>query len=89
MTGDGADLPAAIGRVVEQHGRGGHAGRDQQRLRHRGVADLLRVGLGAEVYEVDAGERGPPAQAGIRTGQREPRGEESGLLGTLTGGEYG
>ena len=55
----------------------------------RGVPDLVGVGLGAEVHQVEPGERGPPAQPGLGAGQVEPGGEEAGLLGTLTGSDDG
>ena len=45
--------------------------------------------VGAEVDQVDPGERGPPAQAGLGAGQVEPGSEEAGLLGALAGREYG
>ena len=44
---------------------------------------------GAEVDQVDPGQRGPPAQPGLGAGEVEPRREEAGLLGALAGREYG
>ena len=52
-----------VGGVREQLEGGQQAGGDQQRLGHRGVADLVRVGLGAVVDQVEAGDGGQPGQA--------------------------
>jgi hypothetical protein len=63
----------------------------QQRRGHEqwlglgGVLDLVGIRLGAEVNKIDAGQRGPPAQTRLGAGQREPRSQEAGLLGTLAG----
>jgi hypothetical protein len=63
--------------------------RDQQRLGTGGVLDLVRAGPGAEVDQVDPGERGPPAEPGLGAGQFEPWGQETGLLGALAGRKDG
>ena len=62
--------------------------RDQQRLRDRGVADRVGVGLGAVVREVQTGH-GVPSQSrrSAKALVLQPRGEESGRLGTLSGGD--
>ena len=62
-------------------------GGDQQRLRDGGVADRLRVGLGAVVHQVQAGAGGQPAQPVLEVRQLEPGREESGRLGALTGSD--
>ena len=78
------------GDVVHRQVLGGQQrGRDQQRLGLGGVLDLVGVGLRSEVYQVDPGQRGPPAQPRLGAGQVEPRGQETRLLGTLSGSEYG
>ena len=79
VAGDHADL-------VEGELLGGEqGGGDQQGLGQRGVLDLLRVRLGAEVDQVDPGEGRPPGEPRRGAGQVEPWGEEAGLLGTLAG----
>ena len=67
-------------------------GRDQPRghqegLGDLGVADGLRVGLGAVVRQVDAGDRGEPLEAGREDGVLEPGREEAGGLGPLAGSD--
>jgi hypothetical protein len=68
---------------------GQQRGRDQQRLGASGVLDLVGIRLGAQVDQVEPGERGPPAQPGGGAGQIEPGAQKAGLLGTLAGGEDG
>ena len=83
VAGDQADV--VHGQVLG----GQQGGGDEQWLGARGVPDLVGVGLGAEVDEIDAGEGGPPPQARFGAGQVEPGREEAGLLGALAGREYG
>ena len=92
--GGGAELTDAVpgdqADVVHRQVLGGQqGGRDEQGLGAGGVLDLVGVGRGAEVDQVDPGQRGPPAQAGLGAGQVEPGREEAGLLGTLAGREDG
>ena len=66
-------VPGGQRDVVQRQVLGGEqGGGDQQRLGPGGVLDFVRVGLGAEVDQVDAGQRGPPAQAGLGAGEVEP-----------------
>ena len=53
VAGDRADLAERVGRVREELEGGEQAGGHQQRLGHGGVADGLRVGLGAVVHQVE------------------------------------
>ena len=55
VPGDGADAAERVGRVREQLEGGQQAGGDQQRLGDGGVADRLRVRLGAVVDQVEPG----------------------------------
>ena len=71
--------------LEQRHQTGG----DDERLGHRGVADGLGVGLGAVGREVHAGAGGQPVQPGPDGRQLEPRGEEAGGLGALSGGDDG
>ncbi|MFD0742521.1 hypothetical protein ACFQ1L_12325 [Phytohabitans flavus] len=41
------------------------------------------------MHEIDARESGPPPQARLGAGQLQPWGQESGLLGALSGRQYG
>ena len=75
-----ADLLERVGRVREQLERGDQAGRDQQRLGDPGVADGLRVGLGAVVGQVEAGHGGEPAEPARRTSG--PRARAGGSRGS-------
>ena len=80
------DQPDVVhGQVLGGEQRGG----DQQRLGTGGVLDLVRVRPGAQVDQVHPGQRRPPAQTRLGAGEVEPRREEAGLLGTLSGREYG
>ena len=47
------------GRAAEQRRGRGDRGRDQQRLRHRGVPDLVRARRGADLIRSTAGQLGP------------------------------
>ncbi len=64
-------------------------GGDQQRLGDGGVADRVRVRLGAVVDEVEAGDRGQPAQPFAERGVLDPGGQEAGGLGPLAGSDDG
>ena len=75
--------PATTRDVVQRQLLGGEQrGGDQQRLGPGGVLDLVGVGVGAEVDQVDPGERGPPAQPGLGAGQRRARGRGSRASGS-------
>ena len=89
MTGGNAHEGEGVGRVREQLECGQQAGGDQQRLRDRGVANGLGVGLGPVVHEVQTGHRRHPVQPFGERGLRYPGSEESGRLGSLTGGDNG
>lgn len=84
VTGGRAHRAEGVGRVREHRQGGEQAGRDQQWLRDRGVADRLRVGLRAVVGEVDSGDRGQPVEPAGEGGIFQPRFEESWGLGALT-----
>src|SRR5262249_51634226 len=58
--------------------------RDQQRLGHGGIPDVVSPGHGAGRDEVTSGEIGPGGQAVGETREFQPRGEEPGSLGTLS-----
>ena len=66
---------------------GGDAGRDQQRLCHSGVAEGVRVGLGAMAQQVDARSLREPREGLLHTGQLTPGAQEAGLLGPLAGAD--
>lgn len=88
---DTARQPRETGRALdalaEQRVGGDQTGGHQQRLGHRGVADLLLVGLGAVVDEVQPGHGRPPRQTFGDAGQVEPGSEEAGLLSALAGSD--
>ena len=70
--------PATTRDVVQRQVLGGEQrGRDQQRLGPGGVPDLVGVGVGAQVDQVDPGQRRPPAQPRLGAGEVEPRGRGS------------
>ena len=85
VAGSDADLAVRVRGVREDGQEGDETGADKQRLGHRGVADLLRVGLGAVAHQVQSGAGGEPAQALGHSGELEPRAEETGGLGALSG----
>ena len=87
VPGDRADAPEGVGRVREQLEGGEQAGGDQQRLRDGGVADRLRVGLGAVVDQVEAADRGEPAEPLGEGRVLEPGRQEAGGLGPLAGSD--
>jgi len=61
------------------------AGADDQRLRDGGVADGVGIRRRAVLDEVDSGYGGKPLQAFANAWDVQPRGEETGRLGALTG----
>ena len=63
------------------------AGGDQQRLRDGGVADLVRVGGGAVVGQVEPDGVGPGGQAVGQRREFEPGSQEAGRLGALAGSD--
>ena len=86
------DLAERVGRVREDPERGDQPGRHQQRLRDLGAPDLVGIRLGAEVDEVERGHRREPLEPGAELGILEPRVQEAGTLGALSGrddGEHG
>ena len=79
-----ADDAERVGGVREELEQRHHAGGHEQRLGHGGVADGLRVGLGAVVDEIHAGDGGQPGQAVPRIRAARARGtgnRGSGRLG--------
>jgi hypothetical protein len=87
VPGDRADPRERVGRVGEEVECRDEAGGDQQRLGDLGVADGVRVGLGAVVGEVDARDRGQPVEPRGEGRVLEPRREEAGGLGPLAGSD--
>lgn len=74
------------GDVTECRG-GQDSGGDQQRLGHGRVSDLVRVGLGAEVGEIESDGVRPRGDAVSGTGEGEPVSQEAGRLGALAGSD--
>ena len=59
---------------------------DQQRLGLGGVADLLGVGLGAQVHQVGSGQVRPRPQPCFSAGKIEPGSQKPRFLRTLSRG---
>ena len=85
VAGDGAGPSAATG--PEQSIGGEQCGGDEERLRDRGVANLLRRHRRAGGDQVDARRLGPPAQPVGGTGQLQPGAQLPWGLRALSGGE--
>lgn len=84
VSGSNGHLGESGSRPREELKQGGQARGDDERLSDGGVPDRVRVGLGAMLEQVDAGdgrEPGHPIAVGL---QLEPRGEQAGGLGALS-----
>ncbi len=80
VSGTDADLAESVSGVGEEAEQRHQAGRHDQRLGDRGIANRLGVGLGAVVHEVEVGARRRAIAVGLRIravratgrGSREP-----------------